>query len=86
MNEINLFKALNDETRLKIIKCLIKGERCVCEIIPCTKRTQSTVSIQLSKLESLNIISSRRDGKCIYYKLNDKDNIQKIIELAQKVN
>jgi len=69
---IRIFKALSDETRLKIVKFLLDGERCVCEIIPHTKRAQSTVSIQLAKLEGLGILKSRRDGKKIYYRIADK--------------
>ena len=67
-----IFKALGDETRLKIVEFLLKGEKCVCEIFPYVKRTQPTVSIQLSKLESWGLINSRRNGKNIYYKIKDK--------------
>ncbi|MCD6367554.1 MAG: metalloregulator ArsR/SmtB family transcription factor [Candidatus Aenigmarchaeota archaeon] len=66
---LKIFKALSDETRLKIIEFLLDGEKCVCEIVPYTKRTQSTVSIQLSKLEGLGIVESRREGKNVYYRI-----------------
>ncbi|MCD6576309.1 MAG: winged helix-turn-helix transcriptional regulator [Nanoarchaeota archaeon] len=66
---LKIFKALCDETRLKIVELLLNGEKCVCEIVPFTKRTQSTVSIQLSKLEDLGIVESRRDGKKVYYRI-----------------
>jgi len=69
---LKIFKALCDETRLKIVKFLLDGEKCVCEIIPHTKRTQSTVSIQLAKLENLGVLKSRREGKSVYYKLMNK--------------
>jgi len=69
--EQKIFKMLADSTRLKIIDFLLDGERCVCEIIPHTKRTQSTVSIQVNKLEKEGILSSRRDGKKILYKIKD---------------
>jgi len=69
---LRVFKALCDETRLKIVKFLFNGEKCVCEIVPFTKRTQSTVSIQLAKLESLGIVESRREGRKIYYRLKNK--------------
>ena len=68
---VNIFKALYDPTRLKIVKFLLNGEKCVCEIHPHLKRTQSTTSIQLKKLEKLGIITSRRDGKYIYYRIKD---------------
>ena len=69
---LKIFKALCDETRLKIVEFLLNGEKCVCEIVPFTKRTQSTVSIQLSKLASLGIVESRREGKSVYYKLTNQ--------------
>ncbi len=79
---VKLFKALGDETRLNIVKFLMSGERCVCEITPHAKRKQSTVSLQLAKLESLGVVSSRREGKKIYYKLaNDK--VAKLVNMAQ---
>jgi len=74
MNEkevIKILKALSDETRLKIVESLLDGEKCVCEIFPKVKRTQSTVSIQLSILENAGIVESRREGKKIYYKIKD---------------
>jgi len=74
MNEkeaIKILKALSDGTRLKIVEFLLDGEKCVCEITPLTKRTQSTVSIQLGKLENLGILESRREGKKIFYRLKD---------------
>ncbi len=79
-NAVKIFKVLSNETRLRIVQCLLDGERCVCEIIPFTKRTQSTVSIQLKKLESLGIVESRRDGKSIYYRIKD-EKVGKILRL-----
>ena len=78
---LKIFKALCVETRLKIVEFLLNGEKCVCEIVPFTKRTQSTVSIQLAKLENLGIVESRREGKSVYYKLvNDK--VMKILKIV----
>lgn len=68
---VDMFKALSDETRLKIVELLLQGERCVCEITPRINRTQSTISIQLKKLERLGILAQRRDGKRIYYRIRD---------------
>ena len=68
---LKIFKALCDETRLKIVEFLLNGEKCVCEIVPFTKRTQSTVSIQLAKLESLGVVESRREGKSVYYRISN---------------
>jgi ArsR family transcriptional regulator len=70
-HELKIFKALSDETRLNIVEFLLDGEKCVCEIFPHMKRTQSTVSIHLGILEKAGILSSRRDGKRIYYRIKD---------------
>ena len=68
---VKILKALSDDTRLHIVEFLLDGEKCVCEIMPHVKRTASTVSIQLNKLESAGIVKSRRDGKRIYYRIRD---------------
>ncbi len=70
---IQILKALADETRLKIVEFLLDGEKCVCEIFPHVKRTQSTVSIQLDVLRKAGILDSRKEGKKVYYFIsNDK--------------
>lgn len=71
MKETMILKALSDETRFKIVEFLLDGERCVCEIFPHVKRTQSTVSIQLGKLEEWGVLESRKDGKKVFYCLKD---------------
>lgn len=68
---LKIMKALSDETRLKIVRFLLGGEKCVCEIFPHVKRTQSTTSIQLGKLEKAGILKSRREGKKTLYSIAD---------------
>ncbi|MBR9683092.1 winged helix-turn-helix transcriptional regulator [Candidatus Woesearchaeota archaeon] len=75
-----IFKALANPTRLKIVYLLLSGERCVCKIVPHLKRTQSTTSIQLNYLENKGIIKSKRDGKYIYYMIDDL-RIQSILKI-----
>ena len=75
---LKIFKALSDETRLKIVEFLLNGEKCVCEIATHVGRMQSTVSLQLAKLESLGIVTSRRDGKKIYYRITNQK-VKKIL-------
>ena len=70
--KIALLKALADETRYKIIEFLLECEKCVCEIFPYVKRTQTTVSIHLGNLEDAGVLESRREGKKIFYKIKDK--------------
>ena len=69
--ELKILKALADETRLKIVEFLLDGEKCVCEIFPHVKRTQSTTSIQLGVLEKADIVESKRDGKKVFYKIKN---------------
>ena len=71
-NELQILKSLADETRLKIVKFLLDGEKCVCEIFPHVKRTQSTTSIQLDVLRKAGIVSSKKAGKKVYYFISDK--------------
>jgi len=68
---LKILKGLSDETRLKILEFLLDGEKCVCEIMPYVNRTASTVSIQLSKLESANLVESRREGQKVFYKITN---------------
>lgn len=70
-DKIDFLKALADETRYKILEFLLDGEKCVCEIFPYVKRTQSTVSIHLGNLEDAGVLESRREGKKIYYKIKN---------------
>jgi len=71
-NELKILKALADETRLNIVEFLLDGEKCVCEIFPFVKRTQSTVSTQLDVLKKAEILNSRKEGKKVYYFISDK--------------
>ena len=68
---LEIVKALADETWFKILEFLLYGERCVCEIFPNANRTQSTVSIQLGKLERWGILESRKEGRNVLYKIVD---------------
>jgi len=81
-SSLKIFKALCNETRLKIVEFLLTGEKCVCEIVPFTKRKQSTVSIQLAKLESFGIVASRRRGKSVYYRIKN-EKVKEILKIAK---
>lgn len=67
----DLFKMFADPTRLKILSLLFKQELCVCDIAETLGMTHSAVSHQLSVLRSNRIIKYRRDGKNIFYSLDD---------------
>ncbi len=64
-----LFKALGDETRLRIVALLSHGELCVCHIHEALRLSQPNVSRQLAILRAAGIVEDRRDGKWVYYRL-----------------
>ena len=64
-----IFKALGDETRLKIIKMLLGKELCVCDIIDAFDKTQPVISHHLKILKYAGLVTDSRDGKWIYYSL-----------------
>jgi DNA-binding transcriptional ArsR family regulator len=68
---INLFSILGDKTRFKIVEYLLDGEACVCDIVPYVGRGQSNVSIQLKKMVEAGILSFRKEGKKVIYKITD---------------
>lgn len=72
--EVKRYKALGDETRLKMVRVLEQGERCVCELIDMFKVGQSTISHHLKILENAGLIRSRRMGKFVYYAIVPQDN------------
>ena len=66
-----LFHALSDETRLEIIGMLAGGERCVCELTDALDAAQSRLSFHLRTLKDAGIVTDRRDGRWVYYALNN---------------
>lgn len=76
-----LFKVFGDSTRMKIISALLKDELCVGEIAVVTGSTQSAISHQLRILKQAKLVKYRKDGKIVYYSLDD-DHISKIYKLA----
>ena len=77
-----VFKALGDITRQRIISLLSLREMCVCELIAALKMTQPTTSHHLKILEDANLISSRKDGKWVYYSLVNKTTILQMLTLV----
>ena len=66
------FKAMGDVTRIKIINALSLQELCVCDIAYLLGMSQSAISHQLRVLRSLKLIKNRKDGKVVYYSLDDE--------------
>jgi len=71
-SDIKVFKALADMTRLKILKLLMAGELCSCEIMLALKRPQSSVSHNLSILEDAGLVKERKVGKWCRYRISDE--------------
>ncbi len=72
--QIEVFKALGDETRLRILKLLLKRELCVCELEAALSLTQSKVSRHLTVLRSVGLVEDRREGTWIFYSLFRPEN------------
>ncbi len=66
-----LFKAMGDANRLKILWALNHGEMCVCDLAAFLQVSESAVSHQLRMLRQLQLVSNRRAGPILYYRLND---------------
>lgn len=83
MNDlVMIFKALSDETRLRIIKLLAAGELCVCDITAALDMVQPKVSFHLSTLKEAGLISDRKQGKWIHYRLNDADIFRRMLMVS----
>jgi len=77
-----IFKALSDETRLRIIKLLEHGELCVCDIAAVLESSQPKISFHLSALREAGLITDRREGKWIHYRLTDSDMFKRFLMLS----
>lgn len=77
---VEIFKAISDDTRLKILLALKDGELCVCDIAHVLNLSLSAVSHQLRILRTLELVKYRNEGKMVFYSLVDKY----IIKLTQK--
>ena len=67
----DIFKMLGDVTRVRILKALFLEELCVCDIAAVLEMTQSAVSHQLRLLRGARLVKYRKDGKVVYYSLDD---------------
>lgn len=69
---VDLFKALAEESRLRILSLLLDGELCVCEIKAALNMTQSNASRHLTALKKCGILESRKDAQWAYYCISPK--------------
>lgn len=77
-----LFKALADETRLRILKLLEGREMCVCEVMVALELSQPTASHHLRLLENAEFVKAKKEGKWVFYSLANP----RLIENMHKLN
>lgn len=78
--ELNLFRALSDETRLRVMVLLSERELCVCQLEWALGLTQAKVSRHLTVLKNAGLVQDRREGLWIFYSLtNPKNELEKAI-------
>lgn len=78
-----IFKVFGDTTRVKILYVLFESELCVNDISQCLNMTPSAVSHQLRILKNSKLVKFRRDGKTVYYSLDD-DHVRSMIALGME--
>ena len=84
MNKLGAFyKLLGDDTRCKILYTLDNKEMCVCDIANVLSMSKSSVSHQLSTLKESGVVKPRKDGKIVYYSLDD-DHIAQIVKKGRE--
>ena len=74
-----IFKVFGDTTRIKILYALFASEMCVCDIAVLLNMTQSAISHQLRVLKQARLVKYRKDGKVVYYSLDD-EHVKKIFD------
>lgn len=68
----DFFKIFSDKTRLKIVTILLKDELCVCDIASILEMSHSSISHQLRVLRQYKVVKNRKEGKVVYYSLEDE--------------
>lgn len=68
----DFYKIIGNDTRCKIIYALSINEMCVCDLSNVLSMTKSSISHQLSKMREAGVLKCRRDGKEVYYSLDDE--------------
>jgi len=73
------FKALADETRLRILSLLEVREMCVCEVMVALGMTQPNASHHLGILENVGLVKRRKEGKWVYYSVSDQELLETLL-------
>ena len=79
------FSALGDPTRVRILDALSHGELCVCDLAAVLRLSQSAVSHQLRLLRGLRLVRPRREGRVVFYDLDDQHIISLFKQTLQHV-
>ena len=79
----DFYKLFGDCTRLGIIWALAESEMCVCDLCVLMKMKQPAISHQLRTLKQMHIVKYRREGKVVYYSLEDQ-HINKVLEVGRQ--
>jgi DNA-binding transcriptional ArsR family regulator len=79
----DLFKLFGDSTRIGILWALSESEMCVCDLCALLKMKQPAVSHQLKNLKQSRVVKARRDGKIVFYSLED-EHIRRLLNLGME--
>ena len=77
----DLFRVFGDSTRVRILYALFESELCVCDLSELLGLTQSAVSHQLRTLKDAKLVRARREGKSMFYALDD-DHVRQILSVG----
>ncbi|NYT04663.1 MAG: winged helix-turn-helix transcriptional regulator [Candidatus Methanofastidiosa archaeon] len=81
-SQVEIFKALGDETRLRIVRCLLTQEYCACEFTFDIHKDQTTISRHLKTLVDAGILKSEKKGRNIIYSIKDKATIDMLVNFG----
>jgi DNA-binding transcriptional ArsR family regulator len=76
-----IFKLLGDLTRVRILRALAVTELCVCDLAALLEMTSSAISHQLRLLRARGIVRFRKEGKVVYYRLDD-EHVQTLVDVS----
>ena len=81
-----LFRALGDETRLRIVALLSHGELCGCHLLTALELSQPNISRHLGILRMAGVVDARRDGTWVYYRLVEQEHaaVQEVLAAVAK--
>jgi ArsR family transcriptional regulator len=81
---VEFCKALADDTRQQILVMLLDGEKCVSDIVEVFDMSQPTISHHLSVLKRFNLVTSRKEGKLVFYDINRNNVVECCGQLMAK--